>query len=167
MEIAAYEVLPGDLLDLVLLCKDVKTFSVGYYRPGIVKEEGFEDFLAHVKRVGESRLESLLLADLQRIYAEPSMAELDPLIAQFCEFMQVGALARAHAPEKVTPQLGRKPIKHPHARGEKSNKKGEGYYYFYQLKEGFNVFLHPLDVEYLLREAGYDFEYLRPMLHVS
>lgn len=160
IEIDSRQVLPGDTIDVVLLRKDIKTFHIEYKRPGIAKEENFDDFLSHTKWAPESRYEAIFLADLQSIYEEAQVRELDPLITEFCEFIQMKALEKCHAAEKQTPQLGRKAVK------PQISKKGE-YILFYQMKEGFNVFLHPLDMEYLLRDAKFNEEMLQPILLVN
>lgn len=157
LEIDCRVVEPGDAVDLVLLQKDVKTFRLDYAQPGVHKQEGFDDFLQRVKWMPETRYEQLFLADLQSIYEEGQARELDPLIVEFCEFMQMKALERCHARGKQSPQLGRKPLK-------AQISKNAQYHFLYQLKEGFNIFLHPLDVEYLLRAAQHDAKRLAPML---
>ena len=160
IEVASHEVQPADVVDLVLLKKDSKTFRVDYYKAAICKQEAFDDFLSHVKWTPESKFEQIFLADLQSIYHEPHMRELDPIIVEFCEFMQMKALERCHAREKQSPQLGRKTVK-------PQISKNADYYYLYQLKEGFNVFLHPLDLEYLLRSVKFNADRLEPILLVS
>lgn len=161
IEISAHAVEPGDTIDLVLLTKDAKTFRVEYYRPSVAREESFDDFLSNVRPASAPKLEALFLADLQSLYAEPTMQELDPLILGFCEFLQLRALQRVSEPQKTSPQLGRKPVK-PQQTGKDTR-----LYYLYQITAGYAAFLHPLDAEYLLREARYDFDNLRAVLLVS
>lgn len=160
IEIACYEVHSADVIDLVLLKKDTKTFKIDYYKPKICKEEGFDDFLNNTKCAIESKFEQIFLMDLQSIYHEPSMQDLDPIIVEFCEFIQMRALQKIHAKDGPLHQLGRKIVKTQFT-------KNAQYYYFYQLKEGYNVFLHPLDTEYLLRSVQFEFDRLEPMLLVS
>ena len=148
------------MLDLVLLKKDTKTFKVDYSKPMIYKEEGFDDFLNNVKWSSEPKLEQIFLTDLQSIYNEPHMQEVDPIVVEFCEFVQMKALERLQVKDKVLPQLGRK---NPRAQ----NNKNAQYYYYYQMKEGFNVFLHPIDTEYLLKNAKFEADRLEPILFVN
>jgi len=151
--------LTGNLLDLVLLKKDTKTYKLNFYKPQVCKEENFDDFLNNVKWESEAKLEQKFLTDLQNIYNDAHMQELDPLIIEFCEFIQMKSLEKVHAKDKTFPQLGRKGIKN-------QNNKNAEYFYFYQMKEGFNVFLHPIDFEYLLKNVKFDLDSLEPILLV-
>lgn len=160
IDINSCEIHSSDVLDLVLLKKDTKTFKTDYVEPKICKEEGLDDFLNNKKWASEAKLEQIFLTDLQSIYTEPHMQEIDSLIVEFCEFIQMKALEKLHEATNMThPNIGRKTI-------QKQINKNAEYYYFYQMKEGFNVFLHPIDTEYLVKNAKFEIDRLEPILFV-
>lgn len=160
IDIASQEVHPADVVDLVLLKKDTKTFKIDYSKSQICKEEGFDDFLNNIKWAPEAKLDKIFLSDLQNIYHEPTMKDVDPLIVEFCEFIQMKEVERIHSKDKASPQMGRKCVK------SQTNKNAQ-YCYFYQMKEGFNVFLHPLDTEYMLKSVKFIVEDIEPVLFVK
>ena len=146
LEIESFQLEKGFYVDMVLLKKDMKTYNVELADNKLVLQGKLDNFLERVKSVSNSRIEELLLKDLEKLHIFFQEQPTDNLIQEMSEFLQIKDIERINSKDTEFDFKGRKAFKHKIS-------KQDSFFYLYQIKQGFNVFLHPLDAEYLFRQA--------------
>lgn len=133
-------------IDMVLLKKDTKSFKVDVTDESIFENSFFGNFLEKIKRMEKEKKEKICLEDIQRMNSFFDKNKIDPLIKQIVEFIELKELEELKEDTEEYDFKSRKVLKN------KKSKETDSFF-FYQMKEGFNVFLHPLDCEFLLRNT--------------
>lgn len=141
-----YQLDKGFYVDMVLLRKDMKTYKVELVDRKLILQGKMDNFLERAKSIANSKVEEIFLKDLQSLYTFFEEQETDPLIKELSEFLLIKKIEEVNSKDREFDIKGRKAVK-------LDSSKQNSFFYLYQIKEGFNVFLHPLDAEYLFRHS--------------
>jgi hypothetical protein len=135
---------PGDSLSCVLMKKNFKNFKVEFFETPELPSDNFLDKV-HILSTGQ--FETMIFSEIEELLNNPNISELDPLIVDFCQFIDLKSIEKHH--EYFAPLfLGKRPA----VNTNKTLK--EDFAYFYQEKEGLNIFMHPVDFSFLQKKFG-------------
>lgn len=137
----------------------MKTFKVKLSDEKLVVQSGIINFLNKVKGLTIQELEALFLHDVQKLYTYFENHTTDQLVEEFCTYMKIRQVEEIAAGNDYE-------FMHRKCKSKKEPKK-EDFTYIYQIKDGFNIFLHPVDVEYMEKAADERGVELSPLLEVN
>jgi len=142
IETVAYQ--PGDTISFVLMKKNLKSYKVDFYE---TPSSSSLNFLNKIHSISEEEFESLVFTEVSELHNNPGLSETDHLVIDFCQFINLKSIEKH--PEYHAPHfLGKRAL----ANNNKTQK--EEYVYFYQDKQGVNIFMHPIDFSFILRSFG-------------
>jgi len=142
IETVAYQ--PGDTISFVLMKKNMKSYKVDFCE---APSSDSRNFLNRVHSITEEDFENLILTELSELHSKPGLSETDSLVIEFCQFINLKSIEKHrdyHAPHF----LGKRTI----ANTNKTQK--EEYVYFYQDRQGVNIFMHPIDFAFVQKSCG-------------
>ncbi len=100
-----------------------------------------------IQSISIEDFEFSIFSEIQELHQNKELSETDSLVLNFCEFIELKSIGD-HIRYSAPPFLGKRAL----FSNNKTQK--EDFVYFYQHSEGINVFMHPLDFEYLVKEIG-------------
>ena len=127
--------------------KNLKNYKVDFFDPNYVSQPNSIDFLNKVQSISIAAFEEAVLKEVQELHDNPALSDIDSLVIEFCQFVNLRAIS-THDNYSAPPFIGKRaPLN--------SNKTyKENMTFFYQNKEGLNLFLHPIDFDALIDCLG-------------
>ena len=137
----------GDSAEFVLMKKNLKNFKVDFYDPDYTSQKGSINFLNKVQSISVVSFEQSVLQEVEELHNNPVLNDIDSLVIEFCQFISLQAIS-THENYTAPPFIGKRALLN-------SNKTfKENITFFYQHKEGLNLFLHPIEFDALYNYFG-------------